>query len=175
MIHDKDYKKSVNDFAEKKVDFLFSNKGNDHAAIVVSAMFKNAENYIYMYSGSLNGDVTAESEFLSALRKFIDDGKTLKVLLERTPVIENCSEALKIVMEASGSSNVIIKVIGEEAKKEFKKKELRHFMIADGMSFRYEIDEEKYKAICNFNDIEMAKKLSDIFQKAFEKSDYCVN
>lgn len=175
MIHDKDYKKSVNDFAEKKVDFLFSNKGNDHAAIVVSAMFKNAENYIYMYSGSLNGDVTAEPEFLHALKKFIDDGKTLKVLLETTPVVESCSEALKIVMEASGSSNVIIKVIEEEVKKEFRKRQIKHFMIADGMSFRYEIDEEKYKAICNFNDIEMVQKLSNIFQKAFDNSSYFVS
>ncbi len=165
-----DYEKSVNDLANKDASFQFENRGANHARIVVTAILNSSKNIVYMYSGSLNSDVTEDENFLSTLDGFLDKEITFKLLLDYLPKENEQSKALKKVLDASTNAHVIVKKISKEAKKLLK--DTGHFIVADQKAYRYETDPSEYKALCNFNDKELSKQLIELFTLSFDLCEY---
>jgi len=167
-----EYTEAVNYFAEQKDDMLFTNKGKDHAAIVLCAMLKNAEGKVDIFSGSLNRDVADDTRFLDALKEFIDSGKTLRVLLE-SDIPTEPSKALNMVMDAAKKSKLVqYKTLKEEDKEKmsklFKDGQLHHFAVADRRALRLETDAIDFKALVSFNDPEYAGSLQIMFNEFFK-------
>lgn len=168
-----DYKKAVQYMASEQVDTEFGNKGNQHAAIVLSNMLKYSKESFKIFSGSFNKDVTNDQEFIGELQSFLESGKTFQLYLEKYPQDNEIIGALKLVFDAQTKNPEAVQV--KEATQTFKDDLSRifregkpyHFAIADSKAFRIEIDAKEYKATCNFNDPRTAEKLTNIFNDHF--------
>ena len=172
----KEYQKAVTDFADKKANFEFTNKGKHHAEIVVANLIKTAEKELLIYSGSLNKDVANNSYLVKTLNQFLESGKKLRLIVDSLPPEQERSEALKqiLVSENNPLRDVRIKEdidqsFANKLSDMFSDKQAHHFMVADGRAYRLEIDAEEYKAICNFNDEKIASTLKNLIDQYFKK------
>lgn len=172
----KDYQEAVKYFSDNQENFEFTNKGIHHATSVVSNLIRTTKNELLIYSGSLNKDVASDSHLVKMLNIFLESGKALRVVLDHMPSDEEKSEALKQIIASMKNSkrDVILKVDSDQVfsngiKDLFKDGEAHHFMVADKMAYRFEIDAIQYKAICNFNDEKIAADLTSAFYTLFEK------
>jgi len=167
------YRNAVKFLSENSIENEFSNKGPEHAAIVLEHMLKTAKNEIRFFSGSFNQDVTKDTDFMRELDKFLSSGKKFYLFLENLPLQEERSSALSKVIEYSKKypNNIIYKEIPKdfttELQSRFQSGNVYHFTVSDDTSYRVEIDKSNYKAICNFNDSNIALKLKKIFDHYF--------
>ena len=165
-----DYKNSIEFFAKNSESFEFENKGREHAAIVLQNMLKYSKTEFLIFSGCLDGDVADNVEFLFELEKYLESGKTFKLLLE-SDINSNKSEALKLVEKHSADSdNVKIKIASTSFLGEIKslfEGEILHFSVADSKAFRLETDRKDFKAIGNFNDSIPSEALKGLFDTEF--------
>ncbi len=164
----KDYERAVSFLAQKKENFPFPNKGADHAAVVVSNILKYAQESVRMFSGALEGEVAQNKNVIKELVKFVERGGKLKILIEREPS-ENSPLFNRVKELEKAYNTTIIKNAPQEFIDEMRKifGEIYHFIVADGKSFRIETDTNDYKAICNFNDPEIAESLERLFDKYY--------
>lgn len=171
-----EYREAVKHFADSQENFEFTNKGVQHASAVVSNMIRTCKNELIIYSGTMNKDVANDSHLVKMLNKFLESGKKLRIVLDVMPDEADKSESLKQILESINNRkrDVVLKVDTDKVfskgiKEVFKDKETHHFMVADGISYRFEIDAVQYKAICNFNDKKISGELKDTFNLLFEK------
>lgn len=141
--------------------FEFNNKDMYHASIVMSAIFSKAKEYIKIYAGDFNGDVCGNKNYLNSLKDAFYRGVKIDIIFENNPKTD--SEGFKLMRElrSINGKNVTISQVSEEFKQINK---IDHFMIADGLMFRYEVDKQAYKAFCNFDD----RITSEVLLKNFE-------
>lgn len=172
----KEYQEAVRYFSDNQENFEFTNKGVHHAASVVSNLIRTTKNELLIYSGNMNKDVANDTHLVKMLNTFLESGKTLRVVLDTMPTDEEKSHSLKQIIASvkNPKRNVILKVDTEKVfyngiKDLFKDGEAHHFMVADRMAYRFEIDAIQYKAICNFNDEKIAGNLTSAFNSLFEK------
>jgi len=167
------YRNAVKYLSENLIENEFSNKGPEHAAIVLEHMLKKTENEIRFFSGSFNQNVTKDTYFMKELDKFLSSDKKFFLFLENIPTTSNISPALAKVMEYSVKypDRIIYKKIPEafinELKSRFQSGNVYHFTVSDSSSYRIEVDKMNYKAVCNFNDSNIALKLKEIFDNHF--------
>lgn len=170
----KEYQEAVKYFSDNQENFEFTNKGIHHATSVVSNLIRTTKNELLIYSGNINKDVANDPHLVKVLNAFLESGKSLRVVLDNMPSDEEKSESLKQIIASIKNSkrDVILKVDTEKVffngiKDLFKDGEAHHFMVADGMAYRFEIDALQYKAICNFNDVKIAGDLAKAFNSLF--------
>lgn len=163
----KEYYESVNMLSDGSLNLEFNNRDQYHAAIVMSTIFDKADS-IKLFSGNYNGDICDKSIYLEAIkRNFIDKGKNIEIIFEKDPVN---SKAFKLLNDAiaHGKSNISIKLLdkdfSEKVRSVNKAKYLNHFVIGKPNMFRYEVDIDTYKAVCNFDD----KNAYDTLETNFE-------
>jgi len=167
------YRNAVKLLSENSVKNEFSNKGPEHAAIVLEYMLKETKNEIRFFSGSFDKTVTTNTSFIKELDKFLSSGRKFYLFLESLPPIAEQSPALAKVIAYSKKSpnNIIYKIIPDEfvseLKLRFQSGNVYHYAVSDDSSYRIEIDKNNFKAICNFNDSDIALKLKEIFDNHF--------
>jgi hypothetical protein len=173
----KDYDESVEQLATSKINLEFDNRGAPHALTVISNLFKTTEKSIIMFSEKLNSEVADKDVFLSHLQNYLKSGKSFKLLLETLPSENERSEALNLVIKKSEeeNSNVFIKKLSEEELSEMRsyftnKDTAYHFIVSDERAFRIETDPVEFKAVCNFNNPEVAKSFTQLFYKFFKEA-----
>lgn len=162
------YRDFVDNLVKNKSNETFDNKGSDHAAIVVSKMLDIAERSIYFYTGSFDAQVTENIDVLSAIERVIKKPSIdIKVLIEEIPLEKNQSKALqKLIQAKKNQSNIEIKEVHND--NFLKENNIGHFLVVDNKAYRYEIDMNEFKAICNFNDNKnIAKNLQLLFLQEF--------
>ncbi len=165
----KEYREAIEFLAEKQEDFAYDNKGANHAVIVLVNMLKNTKNEFLMFSGTFNSDVADQKEFIEELQNYIESGKIFKLVLEKN--VDTKSEALQLI-EKLEKENENIKITNakeifiEELKRIFDN-EVLHFSVSDEKSYRLEVGKEEFKAVCNFNDPEIAKELKRLINLNF--------
>lgn len=158
------YQIFVKDLADKKSELLFNNSGSAHASIVMSNIFRTAENEVLIFSGSLCSDITNNNEYLESLKAFLNRNGKLKVILETE--LDHKSE-LSSIFEGCNSSNIEIK---NNATSIIKGNNFPHFAVADSKSCRLEPHESgthKHSAICCFNNKKIGMHLSTFFDNLF--------
>ena len=167
------YKKAISFYAENNEDVEFGNKNAEHAAVVVAQLFHFAKNEILIYSGTLNGDVTNDTNLNKNVSKYLESGKKFRLILDECPAAENQSTILKKVLNSVKDHTKDVKCIIDEDSsfKEslcnvFSDKQSHHFMVADSVAYRLETDKEKYEAFGNFNDPKIATLLATAFKNA---------
>jgi hypothetical protein len=164
-----EYREAIEFLAENQEDFAYDNKGANHAVIVLVNMLKNTKDEFAMFSGTFNGNVADQQEFIKELEIYVQSGKVFKLVLEED--ISSKSEALKLI-EKLANENENIKIT--KAKDNFIKNlqsifdgEVLHFAVSDEKSYRLEVGKEEFKAVCNFNDPDIAKELKRLINLNF--------
>lgn len=163
------YREAVGYLANNSIDNDFGNKGVEHAQIVISEMIGASEKSIVWFSGKFSGDLVDCYEVSYALKNYLEEGGEIKLFLEHDPNdIEEKSDLLSFLMaeQQNGRANISISKISEKVKKKIIGKavgnRLLHFAVFDGMAYRLEIDTAQRKALCNFNNKQVAEQLLEL-------------
>ena len=178
-----EYRKAVEYYASNNIDYLFHNKGNDHAKIIFENIFKNAREHIRISAFNLwNTDVVRTEEYLESLKVFLDQPKTrLDILVKSMPADEELTEEsdnniYRILYShpAYLAGRIRIKTGNGKCFKTPEGSEV-HFCTADGHMYRYEDNIIERTAQCNFNDSSTAENFENLFDSAFQSISSVVN
>jgi hypothetical protein len=153
------YKDVVDRLAAEKKDSRFTNKGPNHARVVVAAMLNNATSNVKLFTGTLPSSFYTSEEVLEAFKTFLAKG-SVTVLAADT-----CDDvALQKLKEVAAGKPITFFSLTEKIEKM-----PPHFMVADGQAFTLEMDDAKAEAVVNFNEPKIAATLSGIFDSLVEK------
>lgn len=158
------YQEVVNRLAETKTDSRFSNKGPDHARVVVDALFRHATSSVKLYTGHLSDDFYTSEPVLNAIKTFLQKSNSqLCILSEREPDVQS----IDAIRELSDANQLMVYVINDKAPTDVQLP--GHFMTVDNASFRLEVDDGAREAVVNFNEPSIATTLSKIFDAYVER------
>ena len=169
-----DYKKYLVGLLETKSPDIIFNGKVEYAAVLMSSLFESSNKEILMYSTGLKPNLTEKDDYLISFKKYIEKDGKLKLLVQTTEYAEK-SKAFSFLLDRQkkGNRNIEIKIIDPDYKKEMLK-ELNsddcNFSVFDDKMLRFEYVPDEYKAFASFNDPVMAKRLSEVFYKAFDKN-----
>lgn len=174
LITMEEYKKSVKYYADEQKDYLFHNKGDEHAKIIFENIFRTANNHIRIAANNLwNTAVVNTSEYIDALKSYLDKPDTkLDILLINTPPIDKVkskedSNIYRMLYEHRAFRAGRINIHSGEGRSFKKDNQIIHFCTADGRMYRLESNPEERSATCNFNDVERTAILDANFDKVF--------
>jgi hypothetical protein len=165
------YKEAVRSLADTKDSHVFTNSGKDHAAIVLSNIFRTAKNQVRIFACNLNGDISSQDEYLRGLYFYIGRGGTISLLLEEQPPVT--SKAYDAIRQYSNlyPSKVSIKRLLPEQREKLKTPNSVHFTVADDRMYRVETDTTNYLATCSFNDTDFSVTLRSLFDSFAERAE----
>jgi len=165
-----DYLRATQILSTSKTNLEFDIQGLEHTAIVLSCIIDNARNNVKIFSRSLSGSIANQPIFTKSLNKYIESKKELTIVLEHMQKDETkISSILKRIKGLSNhpSYNIKLKTADDlfikKVKKLFKDNHLYYFTVSDSAAYMIEINKDKHKAVCNFNDTFISSKLDSIF------------
>lgn len=167
---DYDYKEYIESLAAGSEPVEFYNSGPEHAAIVLSTIFKTAKQYVKVYCANMLSEAVSNSEdYRNALDEF----------LSRFTAVENQRPRLQIIfsnpIEDAFRGAPIYKILCKHRNKvEIRRMQEgvggikykgipAHFTCADNRMYRLETDIVNKKAFGNFNDPEGAMVIKTVF------------
>lgn len=160
------YAEVVQRLAKDKADSRFSNKGPEHARVVVEAMFLNASSSVKLYTGCLKKDFYTSEPVLGSLKDFLKRSKgALTILCANNPD----SETVSAIRGAPFGGEIRILTMSQD-ESSGSNNEQHHFMTADGVAYRLEIDDSAREAIVNFNEPSVATALNKWFDSKVSAS-----
>ncbi len=167
------YQEYVEYMAKNNVDFLFGNSSSVHAAIVMSTMLKYAERRVLLYVKNLDGSVfDKNTDFEKELENFLDRNGRITIIVEEDKEYKDSKIYTKLeAINKRKLPNFLIKKDNSSRTFKTKVKEIltdkelngAFYMVADNKAYRLETDSKEHIAYCNFNDVERAGKLSNVF------------
>lgn len=165
-----DYKNVVEEYAKNRTDYVFQNQGNEHALIVLSAMFRNAKSYVRMAAGALNNtEVVDRQEYKDALLDFLNKpGTRLNVMVSEYDA-KNSPQLFDFLgsLPAYAEGRVGIKYTRGKNFKTSDGKTI-HFCVADSCMYRFEFDTNARCAECNMGGSNNALMLEKAFDTAYD-------
>lgn len=160
------YRTDLEKAAFNKENRIVLNDGADKASVLTTVLMTHAKKYVYMYSNSLNKDVTEDANFIEAFTKILkDENIEVKILLNEQTNNEN----IQILLDNyNGTLNNECKIVKNKQSIEniFRNKKI-HFSVYDDVAYRLEHDIERYKADANFNNPEFSLGLKELFLYLF--------
>jgi hypothetical protein len=164
-----EYRRMIKLFADRKIAIRIPNGRPEHASILMEAMFENATTEVRIFTRDLNEKIYGSAEMLKTVRSFIDrPNSCLKILfqnnqslslVEQHPLLK---EINNITSRGLHGTIEIKNAVGSYATNE-----ANHFAVMDSDAFRYETNHDGCKAVANFYEPKMAKKLIQAFDSAF--------
>jgi len=171
-----DYSKWLDILAKSNSTQVFPNKDHRHAAIAISKILKYSRNSFFLYDDNLSGDISTHNEIESldsSLIEFISRGGKVKIVIGdksskgETSDFENDLSILSTVF----SDQIEVKLASDQFKSQVKDIYGNHinFTIGDNNKFRLEhIDtERKASAECSFNNREIVREISSVFNSVY--------
>lgn len=173
------YRIAVCNYAEGEgVDYLFHNRGNEHALIILSNIFRNAKSHIRIAANRLyNDEVVNTKEYIDSMRTFLDrEGSQLSILITKKPTKEEVQEHgpentfywMLYNHAAYRQGRVTIKEGGGSSFKDAAGNQV-NFCTGDDRMFRMEQDVEERQAIANFRDPEYTGQLIRLFDEVYPR------
>lgn len=170
------YREAVQNYAENGVDYIFHNRGDEHALIILTNIFKNAKEKIRIAANRLyNDEVVNTAEYINSIKEFLDKKDThLYILINSKPSVEEVRQ--------HGPKNTLYymlynhpayrqgRVEIKEGQGNFfhnEKGDFINFCTGDSTMFRLEENIEERQAIANFNDSTNTEQLIQIFDNIF--------
>ena len=177
LITMEEYKKSVRYYADEQKDYLFHNKGDEHAKIIFENIFRTATKQIRIAAYNLwNSAVVNTPEYLGALKSYLDKPDTkLQILLIEEPSIndvlsESSYNIYRMLYEHPAYQSGRVEIKCGEGKSFKKDDKTIHFCTADGRMYRFESNPEQRSATCNFNDPNQTAILDSNFDRVFPQT-----
>ncbi len=159
-----EYRSSIDYLSEKGWNLEFTNKDNNHAALVMAKLFSAAKGSIKVFTGSFSGEVSNNPIYKRELEKSIlNSNKKVEVVFENEP--NEDSHCLSMLRELKRQGNEVkMYLLNRTYQKDvIVPSSLGHFTIADDNMFRYETDKINFRAFCNFDDKEFVQTLNKNF------------
>lgn len=173
---------------------IFTNKGKEHASILMATLLANTEHSLDMYCqglrpgilcGKQEGDGEGfEGAYWQEFKKFFDETITseqfkensIRILIQNEQWLENApfqkiSSALR---NEKTSKKITVKVIKDEDKLQIenslgkKVASNYNFSIYDEKAFRLEYEPDVYQAIGSFNSPSWCELLSNMFRHSYD-------
>ncbi len=161
-----EYRKLIEELAEKRANRRVPNGHPEHASILLETMFKRAEHDVRIYTGALNETVYGRPGLIEALKRFIArPGARLRVLLQdqHDAAWVKSQPMIKALYEKNRRDNVEVAV----ATGVYATNKAKHFSVMDDCGFRFEHDHSQTQAVANFNEPEIALELASVFDIVF--------
>lgn len=168
-----DYRKAVEYYASNHLNYLFHNKGPEHARIIFENIFKVANEHIRIAANNLwNPEVVNTREYIDALSNFLDKtGSKLDIILTNEPdwnIVKKTMDDRNIYkLLLKYSSKVRIRNGEGKSFKTTDTQTVVHLCTADDSIYRLEDNIEERTAICNFGDKKTVSGLNKIFDTVF--------
>jgi hypothetical protein len=144
----KEYFNFVDNLAQLGEDKDFFNSGPIHAAIVMSRIFKYANNNINIFCGGFTGAVSNDPDYLKTLEAFLLKPQTTLAILVEDYQNNKDSSIYKILKKYNHKIELFettARVINTDTNMPI------HFTIADNKMVRLETNPEDFTAQVNFN------------------------
>jgi hypothetical protein len=168
-----EYRNYIEQLAIEGKKLTFSNRGEQHALIAISTIFKYSKKELLIFAGDLCGKVATNQLYINNIEKFLNKNGHIKILLDSYSDASNFKETNNSLFEifkysnffkpnsiVVKSSKVILK-LGENS-------EQIHFTVGDDAMFRLERDTKTFAATGSFNDIEFCSILKTNFNDIFD-------
>lgn len=177
---DYDYKEYIESLAAGAEPVEFYNSGPEHAAIVLSTIFKTAKQYVKVYCANMLSEAVSNSEdYRNALDEFLsrfsaaENQPRLQIIF--TNPIEDAFRGAPIYKILCKHRNKVDIRRMQEGMGGIKYKGIpAHFTCADNRMYRLETDIVNKKAFGNFNDPEGAEIINTVFDKWWSHTDLTV-
>lgn len=165
-----EYKRIVKSLADKKDGFPFHNSGEEHAAIVMSNIFRTAQKELFIIAGDFNGKVSSNPDYLLEFKSFLERGGSAQILLDKD--FENINAELQTLLKFYNyyyPEKVYLGFTDNKFLDSTTGKPV-HITIGDSRMYRLEYDTSAYMARCSFNDPEKVSEYLTQFKELKEKS-----
>lgn len=163
------YTENIENLAKTKDTIIFKNSGADHAAAVISRIFKYADKEVRLFVYDMDGAINKKGDYLQNLTDFLKKGKKISVLFEDKP--KKDTEVFELLSRPEYTEQIQLKKANEAFLRDCKKISVDEFKftLGDDRMFRIENDSNKHTAFCSFNNDVYPKILIDIFDKHFSE------
>ena len=141
------------------------NGSMDHAAIVIEAMFTQAQKNFVILTGNLNARVYGREEVVKQAKLFLSGSvkNVLRVVLEED-IPENRKQH-PFFQALAEYDNFLVRYAPPKIQEKYD----FHFSEMDGNSYRIEYDKKKPFAVAAFGDKEGAKNIANVFDSIWKK------
>lgn len=170
------YRIAVQNYARNGINYLFHNRGDEHALIILTNIFKNAKRHIRIAANKLyNDEVVNTPEYVESMKAFLDQKDTrLDILITRKPTKEEVTEYgpentlywMLYNHPAYRQGRVEIKE-GQGSFFKNEEGEQVNFCTGDEKMFRLEGNVVERQAIANFNDEDATRQLIEAFDRVY--------
>lgn len=162
---DVEYEAFVARLATGKDKRTISNSSKSHALSILRNVFRSAEEYVKLFSGSLSTDVYNDETLIHEMKKFVDKNGRVSVLVQKPDLLNQDAknEFLAQLLTLKDNERVEVK---EALEGNILKDVEAHFLVSDDRMYRIEVDIINNTAVGSFNDNQRAVRLRDIFDKA---------
>ena len=151
--------------AKERAETPIFNEGKEHAAILMSVIFDNAENYVDIYCNALNPELSMIDVYYDSLKNCLDRGIKVRLALQSN---EAQIDDGAIALINAKKDNVKILTPEENSRIQQLLGNINvHFAISDERTYRLEYDPANFKATSSFNDPLIAKALQKAFNSVF--------
>ena len=171
------YRAAVEEYARKRVDYLFHNRGAEHALIILSNLFENANKCIRIAAQKLcDNSVVNTQTYVESMKHFLDrENTTLNMLIVDVPSLEevnscdrsNCFYWMLYNHPAYKEGRIQLRQGNGRAFKDSKSGNFINFCTGDDRMFRLENNVEARTAIANFNDCAYTNELITAFDAVY--------
>ena len=146
-------------------DKIFFNSGPNHAAIVMSRIFKYSKEVVKIYCGGFNGTISNDEDYLKYLEVYLFNGGKLEIIVEQN-LSNGPSKIFKVLKKYP--NNISIFQTNSRITDSTTMKPI-HFTIGDNKMTRVETDTTDYTAQVNFGSQSQAEMLNIVFEKINNK------
>ena len=169
------YRETIEAWANERKSEVFPNKGAEHAAVVLGAILRNANNQVRIYAKNMNGEISKYDDYFNGLKSFLNkENYSLKIFLDEIP--QNESRAFNYLKSVFPGNNILeIKISTPEFRSAINKvlidpKIKVHFALGDDDIIRLETDSNTHEApFCSFNSPKTVNVLQKIFDLYFHQ------
>lgn len=170
-----EYKAYLESLARSCSPDLITNGGKEFASVLMSVLLANTGNVVRMYCSGFKPDLITTQPYWNALRKYLIEGKEIRVLCETDVAKDDLPmQLLRLEKEKrKHKESIVVKLITEEDRRkicESVAEEHCNFSVFDGNKFRFEYEPEDYKAFGSFNRPDTCRFLTNLFDSSFNNS-----
>ncbi len=152
------YSTDVERFFDDQSSTIISNKDREHAAILISTLFKKAREEILVFSRHLDSDFYRREDIARELMMAVDRGVRVRILIQE--VILHDTNQYKLITELKNAGVIIneCKTGGRGGVSPI------NFTVVDCKAYRLERNRNTHEAFACANDPETAQRLIQLFQ-----------
>ena len=157
-----EYKKLVEEAANKQSKEFILNEDVIHAQVVIENLFLNAKKNINIFSGELNPEVYSSSGVVNNIKRFLEKKANRISILLQNGNNSKLEDNAFVKLCRGFEQKCQIKMVNEKDKNR-----KNHFITVDGQAYRFEPDNKKPKAIACFNDKKFSMEIDKQFKILF--------